>query len=81
MLVETTRCREWRTPVAGFLTVQVANALGVWLRHWAGPPAVPIGVRLELLFSVGTVVEISLRVIWFTLLGVRLAFSRHSVED
>jgi hypothetical protein len=81
MLFEQTGYRDWRTQVAGLPTVQVANALGVWLRDWAGPPAGPIRVTFEPLFSVGTVVAMSVCFIWFTLLGVRLAFSSHSVED
>jgi hypothetical protein len=81
MLFEQTGYRDWQTPLAGSLVVQVANALGLWLRDWAGPPAGPIRVTFEPLFSVGTVVAMSICFIWFTLLGVRLAFSSHSVED
>jgi hypothetical protein len=50
-LFKQTGYRDCRTQVAGLSTVQVANALGVWLRDKAGPPAGPIRVTFESLFS------------------------------
>jgi hypothetical protein len=81
MLFEQTGYPDWQTPFAGSLIVQVANDLGNLFKYSAGSSSGWIGVLFEPLFSVGTVVAMSVCVIWFTLLGVRLAFSCHSVED
>ena len=81
MLFEQTGYPDWQTPFAGSLIVQVANDLGNLFKYSAGSSSGWIGVPIEPLFSVGTVVAMSVCFIWFTLLGVRLAFSSHSVED